>query len=605
MTDKPSNKSTNPKIPTNTYKELSMGEVSKLKDTLVSLNPKALIDSALSSSSKTLMDSKSTSKKDDLLEQTKINAVSNFITDLRNKNEKQMHNTFLTKVEEYNRGTQVIIDKSKKEVNQYISHYNAVKDENKHLTQQITDLNNEYRKLENHLKESELAISKLQSRFEVFNKNKELFEEFNREFPNKYPIDIMKEIVQRNTEAKLLLEQYNKAKYTIEELQKEKIINESNSRKAFDELNQKIIDIELSNKNQNEKYQQEILSLQLRLNNLSGYKDENILLHKMLFRIYNLLFEEFRLDKNITINKSLDCVDEKDFKPDLFNNEEIMRYIEIMIADMHEQTSGRLLRDTIAFANMIVRIYLKDKVNLRYDPVNTFKMLKGLIDSKEEKILKLSEQNKDLQIKINQLQIEKKHIISELNYLHSQMNNIKNKNLHKLLPKTNINTNNNTIIQDHKTKRALLKSASQPHLNINIDKRIIQTQENKSGAISSSRFVTTNKEMHNLREIEKFKDIKMSKNRDKLIKTPGYQNLVSNLKGFNELVEHTNKLFLYRSKMGAKHYKHLSSDKFKSVNKKYRPLTASKSAVYEDKMNVDIINRLNGLINIIEKNDRE
>ena len=80
------------------------------------------------------------------------------------------------------------------------------------------------------------------------------------------------------------------------------------------------------------------------------------------------------------------------------------------------------------------------------------------------------------------------------------MNNIKNKNLHKLLPKTNINTNNNTIIQDHKTKRALLKSASQPHLNINIDKRIIQTQENKSGAISSSRFVTTNKEMHNLRE---------------------------------------------------------------------------------------------------------
>ena len=177
--------------------------------------------------------------------------------------------------------------------------------------------------------------------------------------------------------------------------------------------------------------------------------------------------------------------------------------------------------------------------------------------------------------------------------------------MHKLLPKMNTNNNtNNTVLQDRRAKRALLKSASQPHLNINIDKRI-QTQDNKSGGVSSSRFATTNKEVQQLREIEKFKDIKMSKNKDKLIKTPGYQNLVSNLKGFNELVEHTNKLFLYRSKMGAKHYKHLSSDKFKSVSKKYRPLTASKSAVYEDKMNVDIINRLNGLINIIEKNDRD
>ena len=618
-------------------KEIPMDEVGRIKSSLEALNPEEIINNALKASN-SIYDSNITKiKKDDLLEQTKSKAVMNFITELKNKNEQQMRDAFNEKVDEYNKGTQVIIEKTKKEKDQYLTQYNSIKEENMRLVNQITQINNEFRKLEKQLKESQTAIYKLQTRFEIFNKHKPLFDEFIKEFPTQNPVDIMKEVILRKDQSTLLISEYNKAKNAIDEIKKEKMNDEKASRRAIDELSQKIYDLEQSTKGKSEKYQKEILSLQNELSVLKRYKDENILLHNMLFRIYNKLFDAFRLDKNVKIDDKYLNVQEKDFKPDLFNNEEISRYIEIMIADMKPVSSGKLLRETVACANMMVRVYLKDKVNLRYDPVNTFKDLKMLMESKEEKILKLSEQNKNLAIQVNQLFLEKKHLMSEIKHLQSQMSyarnrnslpirkktveslkhrepsfpqTVKDKNLklsfEKIKNKTEHDFHTNKI-----TKRSSLHNRSYEQgsfenedENQNKPSSSIRRKAQSVSNISSVKSMTKSKDFLNENEAQKFKDLSKSKNNDKLYKTHGYQNLVSNLAGFKELVEHTNRLFLYKAKMSAKHKNHLKANKFQSVDKKYRPLSSSQSAVFHNRLKDDIVSKINGLINTIEKSDK-
>lgn len=590
--------------------EIPMDEVTKIKMSLDSLDPEKLIQEALQSSSDYQAYRNIKTKKDDLLEQTKTKAISNFITDLKNKSEQQMRNAFSKRINEYNTGTQVIIDKTKKENEQYVNQYNNIKEENMHLVQQITQINNEYRKLEEQLKESQASIYKLQTRFDIFNKHKPLFDEFIKEFPNKNPIEIMQEVISRKEQSTLLIQEYNKAKAAVDEIKKEKLNDEKASRRAIDDLSQKIFDLEQSTKGKSDKYEKEIIALQNELSVLKGYKDENILLHNMLFRIYNKLFEAFRLDKNISIDDKYLDVRIEDFKPDLFNNEEIGRYIEIMIADMKPVSSGKLLRETVACANMMVRMYLKDKVNLRYDPVNTFKDLKMLMESKEEKILKLSEQNKNLEIQVDQLFLEKKHLMSEIKHLQFQMSYARNRNVSKSKPSKKGLTKSSSLPKTSSTRlKVNLKTQQEFYKRHTIDsKEYVNSSESESNTIEKKtslrqKGLTKSQDFLDEKEANKFKDLKESKNRDKLIKSHGYQNLVSNLNGFRELVEHTNRLFLYKAKMTAKHKNHLKVDKFQPVTKKYRPLSSSKSAVFQNRLKDDIVNKLNGLINAIEKSD--
>ena len=54
-----------------------------------------------------------------------------------------------------------------------------------------------------------------------------------------------------------------------------------------------------------------------------------------------------------------------------------------MIKSMKETSTGQELRETIAFANMLVRNYLPDKLNLRYKPVEILNEIKNLVDDKK------------------------------------------------------------------------------------------------------------------------------------------------------------------------------------------------------------------------------
>jgi len=120
-------------------------------------------------------------------------------------------------------------------------------------------------------------------------------------------------------------------------------------------------------------------------------QENNILLHKMLYQIYNKLLDAFRLDRNIKINEKYLNLKEEDFTPNILDDEELFRYIIIMIASAKQSTSDQFLRQTVAYSNMILRIFLKNKakINLRFDPSRIFRELKYYIEKREDKIREL------------------------------------------------------------------------------------------------------------------------------------------------------------------------------------------------------------------------
>jgi hypothetical protein len=596
----------------NDYKFIQMDKIVKMKKELESIDPYEDIENAMKKAEELVEKSKNKIKKDDLLEQIRINALSSFITDIKGKSENQIQKIFKQKVDEFSNGIQLIIDKTKKENKKYISQYELVLEEKKLLQNQISQLNSEYDKIKNQLKDNEELIYKIQKRFSLFQENKLLFDEFLKEFSNRNPIEVIKEIQTRQDGYINFLKEYNNAMKKIEDLKKERNDEYKNNKRTIEELSGKIYQKELDEKEISKSYEKKILSLKTELSAFKGYKEQNIILHKMLFRLYNRLIEAFSLEKNIKIDNKFLNIQESDFHPNLFDDFEIGRYIDLMISSMNNSTTDSLLRETIAYSNMMVRLYMKDKINLRYEPVRTFKELKNLMERKEEEIFRLKEKIKDLEFKNNQLELNNKKLNSSIKHIHLQKDfNLRNKKMFNRKSQSssndkilNLKNNNNYLNEKNRVLSAknILsdKSKNKKEINLSITKKKSNDDLNK---INNKTYDFNNQCLLTPEEREKFKSIYNSKNADKLIKVHGFQDLVTHLNEFRELVEHTNRLFLYQSKMNAKNNHITTFDKLNINNKKKRPLTSSRSVVYEDRIKDNIIKKLDFMIKNAKKNN--
>ncbi len=596
----------------NDYKLIQMNKIVKMKKELESIDPYEDIENAMKKAEEFVEKSKNKMKKDDLLEQIRFNALSSFITDIKGKSENQIQKIFKQKVDEFSNGIQLIVDKSKKENKKYISQYESVLEEKILLQNQLSQLNSEYEKIKIQLKDNEELISKIQKRFSLFQENKTLFDEFLKEFSNNNPIEVIKEIQTRQDGYINFLNEYNNSMKKIEELTKEKNDAYKNNKRTIEELSRKINQKELDEKEISESYEKKILSLKTELSTFKGYKEQNIILHKMLFRLYNRLIDAFSLEKNIKIDNKFLNIKESDFHPNLFDDFEIGRYIDLMISSMNNSTTDSLLRETIAYSNMMVRLYMKDKINLRYEPVRTFKELKNLMERKEEEIFRLKEKIKDLEFKNNQLELNNKKLNSSIKHIHLQKDfNLRNKKMFNRKSQSssndkilNLKNNNNYLNEKNRVLSAknILsdKSKNKKEINLSITKKKSNDDLNK---INNKTYDFNNQCLLTPEEREKFKSIYNSKNADKLIKVHGFQDLVTHLNEFRELVEHTNRLFLYQSKMNAKNNHITTFDKLNINNKKKRPLTSSRSVVYEDRIKDNIIKKLDFMIKNAKKNN--
>ncbi len=587
--------------------KISMNKIYSIKNDLNSIDPNKIINDALNCSNKYNENVKI--KKDKLLEQTKNKTIFAFMNEIKHKNNNDLKKLLNEKLNDYQKDSQIIINKNEKLKDEYKNKYNNILNEKENLINQIQILRKENNKLNEQLKIYHKLIESLQSKFEAFNKNKELYDEFLKEYPNKNPIEIMKEIKLRENGYLSFLEEYHNCLNKIEEIKLEKNNEHKNNKLIIEDLSTKIYQNELNYKNNNINNLKIIESLKIENKNFKIYKEENINLHKMLFKLYNLLFDNFRLDKNIKINDKFLDIKETDFNPNLFDDNEIVRYIQIMINNMKENNTEKLLRETIAYSNMLIRKYLKNKNDLRYDPVNTFKNLKKIMEFKEDTINKLNDKIKNYEINIKQLEIENKKLKYNIQQLEILQDKIlsKSKSAHHIIKKNDINDNKNnkrpfTSFKLNKNlnkntilKKSFEKAQSSIELQNLLPKSFITSQvspEKNYNSNQNDNFLTPKEKM-------RFKTLYFSKNNDKLYKPHGYQNLITQLNEFRELIEHTNRLFLYKDRINNKSKLILEQNKNSQRNnsKNKKQLNHSKSQYdYGENVKKKIINKIDNIL---------
>ena len=638
-------------------------ELNKLKSELNKINPDKMIAEALlitanpnerrhnqSSSIKVNQDGEVKTDmfvpKENLLELAKITSMQNYLESIKGKSIKEMIDDYQNKIDEYNRGVQVIIDKTKKENLQYIAQYNSVKEKNTLLEEQINQMNIEHMKIEQQLKDSENQIYKLQVRFEIFNNYKELFDEFLKQFPDMKPIDIMKDLQIRGNESNQLLQELNEKNEKIHLLINEKNTLVKDMKKANEELSIKIYQLQKEKKEIISQYEKDQIQLQNELSQYKEFKKENILLHNMLFQLYNLLFDTLRLDKGINgiIKEKYLHITKEDFNPNVFDNAEVVNYVRLMIKSMVPSVCESIYRECIAYANMMVRSYLPEKVNTRYQPLEIFKEIKSLVEKKENAIRKykqdlslqsekIKEQEKEIKMlkdksrnqtlqyenyqKIIKKELDKKinnenipnttggiAILTDRSGASKEEdvthrtgvvkdtqcvvdnNNKRNTSLHNRptaitteLKDVGVKHQSNQvalttttakqkIYSDNLLKKNLMKSSNYFHQyemdntvhttssklvgkNKKKDKVVITSKQKKKDADANVSFNSDSdgSSQVNEEEVKEFRQLRKGKNNDKLIKSHGCQEFISNLNGIKELVEHTNRMFLYKPKM--------------------------------------------------------
>ena len=587
-------------------------------------------------------------RRDELLEKTKENSIINFLNDLQNKSIEQIKNSFLSKIKENSAVAQVQIEKSKNKTKEYMTKYDIISEENKKKNQKILDMNNKYRKLDFQLKKSQSTISQMQINDENLKSYKLLFDEFLLQYPNKDPIQHMEEIQRNKTSFINKFYEYNDLQKKLEFDKKDYKQRLQQGKKTLTILNEKISRIEESNKLKRNENEIIINGLKNEKNTLQKLKEDNNKYRKMLFNLYTRLLNALKLNKKIKIDKKYLQVTEKDFYPNLLDDREIYEYIKAMTSSANSSINDQALKETIAYSNMIIRIYLKNRNSLRYDPLNTFKELKSIMEEKEQKIIKLSDKVKDFEIKLNTMELENKKLNNLLIHFNQErIKNLLNKSSFgrfqspSLKRPVSVIRNRNTIMGKMKSqklnvgiKRPMSGVHQGPHVhfygtkgknkgeaknNIDNDKSAVEEEldtdiinDKRINLKSSYNFFLSknsnssfNNDLLNSVEMKEFRKIKESKNRDKILKIHSQQRLVKCINEFNQLINHTNRLFVYKAKIAPKDkrnnlpilFKKNTDLKNKKKSKSVEENKNDKSKIIkEEDLSLQIVQKLNDLI---------
>ena len=258
----------------------------------------------------------------------------------------------------------------------------------------------------------------------------------------------MKDLKVRKAASLINLSDYNEVKGEIKKIKKEHNEKEKKYQNQIKELTLRNYDFEKEKKKLTDNYQIQLNETLFKLSSYKEYKIENDYLKNMLFHLYNLLFEEFRMDKNLKIKDTFLDIKENDFKPNIFSNPEIANYIKLMIESMNNESTSKVLRETSAYANMMIRAYLPDKVNIRFKPVEIFREIKLLVENKEEELKKIQSELKIYQEKYRLLEKDNLIILSKLKNEQRKFEKYQ-KIVDKVVIKHKINNDKNIMTQSH------------------------------------------------------------------------------------------------------------------------------------------------------------
>ena len=536
--------------------------------------------------------------RDDLLLKTKENSVINFLNSLQNKSISQLKDSFFSKIKENSLEALTKISDYKNSVKDNMTKYNQISEENKKINKEMSNMNNIQRELELDLRKSQNIISQMQIEDQNLKEYKLLYDEFVKYYPGKDPVNQMKEMKINKNTFLAKFKEYNDLQRKLEIDNKEgerRLEQEKRMLANVKEKYNRILESNNMKKLENKMILEELNSEKKTLQNL---KEDNNKYRKMLFHLYTKLLEAFKLNKKINIDQKYLNLTEKDFYPDVMNDMEIFSYIKSMINNINPSERDKALKQTIAYSNMITRIYLRNKTSLRYDPLNIFKELKNMMEEKEQKILKLSDKVKDFEIKINNMELDNKKLNNLLIHFNQErIKNMSNKSFLRLQralrrsstltgfrpsqnkqsfnqrlnitrPKTGNkynNINNIKKIEDKKRNKSLDEKESEngkekeEMLIFNkFNNEEIKNRMSAKNNYNEMKKIARNKWMSENIQMKEFKKIKESRNKDKILKIHNQQYLVKCLNEFNRLIKHTNKLFVYKYKISPKDLRNIN-----------------------------------------------
>ena len=531
--------------------------------------------------------------RDDLLLKTKEHSVINFLNSLQNKNISELKNTFFSKINENAVDALSKISEYKNSMKNNLNKCDLISEENKKINKEISNMNNIQRQLSLELRKSQNIISQMQISDQNLKEYKILYEEFKKYYKGKDPVNQMQELKINKNIFLNKFNEYNDLQRRLEIDNKENQRRLDQEKRILQNVKEKYNRILESNNMKKLENRMILEELNEEKKTLQKLKEDNNKYRKMLFNLYTKLLEAFKLNKKINIESKFLKLTENDFYPDIMDDMQIFSYIKTMINNINPSEKDKALKQTIAYSNMITRIYLKNKNSLRYDPLNTFKELKNIMEEKEQKIIKLSDKVKDFEIKINNMELENKKLNNLLIHFNQErIKNMSNKSflrLQKDLKRTtfisyrpyqqrnNSANNRNLNIKRPKTgnKFSQIKNNENKKRNKSMDEKETENEKLKEEMFNINKFnnveiknkmsstnnynemkkIARNRWMQNNVQLKEFKKIKESRNKDKILKIHNQQPLIKCLNEFNRLIKQTNKLFVYKYKISPKDIK--------------------------------------------------
>ena len=646
------------------YSSFNLRYLDQLKESIHKIDPNLIIKEALDFANKKLAENNK--KKLETLEQVKKSSINDFLFEINksDKNYEQLKSISMKKIDEFKGSANLLVERTQKEAKEYIFKLDLINKENQMLEKKYLDLKNQFEDYEEKQKNYLNQIEQMESGAKLLILNKPVFNEFLKQFKSHSPKKIIEDLEKQKNGFKLLNSEYNSTVNKIIFSRKIFDIKVEREEKKISDLNSKIHDLEDENALVLENIQSDIEELKREIEDLQGLKEENDKYRKMLYQLYNRLIGAFSLDKDANFKiKSLNLKKE-DYKPNLLDENEIFKYIKLMISSMNRSTSDQLLRETIAYCNMITRVYLKNKINSKYEPYSTFKELKDIMDKNEDTIERLRTNIDEYEKKLKKMVAENRKLNKIINYFHQEKNkniemkqsnmNLKYRNS-LILRKSSYNKNNSREFSSSKKRSSSIKeinnknrikSANYIAKNNILKRKKMFTEEmlnsNKSAinkmkkSYSSFHFINQDnidfKYLRNplYQSIQSMKcnkvinkneskiiDKKKENKKEEKIKTINEQNIVTYLNEFKQLINHTNRLFLYQAKMSPKYY--LEKNKNLTQNKpkfnrlpimKKKKLNQSTGNLLQDFVKTKIISKINGMINNLKfkddmKNDKE
>ena len=598
--------------------QISIGYYEKLKREIQEINANDIIQQALDVGNRL----RSYSPKEDnknlvtfqVVHNTNEIARQTFLSNLNSRKVEQLIKKFMINVNEIN-------DNSDKELNKILDNITKCKHsieihkkKNELLSDQLSEINTSCKNIENELRSKNDDINKLQIKFEKFQQIKPIFEELIRSFPDEEPKDLItgiKSSVDPNVKKIYQIDNLNDRLHLLEKEQKTE--NEK-MKKMESELKRKIEEIKIDVNTKTEKYKKEINELEEELKIFQNYQKENIRIHNLLYNLFLDIITKIPKDKynNFIKEYGKDPSKKEIFNSEIYNDHLFVLFLQNTILKNPTKSRGSLLlRQTIAYANMMLRKYFDKKDNLRYDPVTIFRELKNLFDKKQFDIYKLGcliqnlkttqHNNKQIIAELkNEMKMSKLKYISlkkkaerqfrvdkastkgRLRELTQRKKTIKKKQLPILSnrPSTSIDPKKKLFItsdgRKYKKQNQSIEENKELKLKDESDNESSDTSEVDSSNESkeeeeskdeSSRLVLE-EESFDEKEIKRFRDLKISKNRDKLIRSNGFKGMDNIISGLKNLADRTNRILYYKTQSNFSDNK--TSDTIKKDNVKSR-----------------------------------